>query len=143
MATLVEIMEALAAQLHTGLADAVEGLQVERRMIPNPSPPVIDMYPGDPFQEQIAYSYVERELLLILRARVTTIDNVAGQELLLAMMDMATPESVLAAVGADKTLGGLVGSTVLEGSSGYTRYPADAVGSSDLLGCEWRTRIIL
>ena len=53
-------MDALAAQIQTELSGLVDGLQVSGRLLWNPTPPVIDVYPGDPHQESIAMGLLPR-----------------------------------------------------------------------------------
>jgi hypothetical protein len=144
MATLGAIMDALASQIDNeigsrGTADAlIDGLQVDGRMVFNPTPPCIDIYPGDPSQEGLAFGRYN-ELSLIVRARVSTADHEAGQDLLLSMMDPDAATSVSEAIYADKTLGGLVGKLVVTGPSGFGIFPLSDEGS--LVGCTWAVRI--
>ena len=69
MASLEEIMDALAAQLDTTLTAVIPDLQVDGKLVPNPTPPCIDIYPGDPFFEPIAYGEPVRLLLHRARSR--------------------------------------------------------------------------
>ena len=141
MSTLAQIMDALAGQLETELGPLIENLQVDGRLIPSPSPPAIDIYPGDPFQETITFTEYN-ELFFTVRARVLTADNEAGQDLLLSMMDPAAATSVAAAVHSDKSLGNTVSrATVSEGPSAFGIF-TDAGGNGNLLGCTWRVRVM-
>jgi hypothetical protein len=139
----LEIMAALATQLETQLALSYPGIQVVPLMEVNPTPPCVDIYPGDPFAEEVTFDSGE-ELLYTIRARVTTADREAGQELLLGLMDR-DGGSVRGAVYTDRTLGGTADSVAVEGPSGYISYPdlsgTGAAGS--LLGCEWRLRVLV
>lgn len=142
--TFLEIMAALADQIRDQLDGTVIGLQVEPALIYNPTPPCIDVYPADPFTEQIAMGFREREVFFAVRARVTTADNVEGQQLLLDLMDPRSPFSVAAAIYNDRSLGGLVGDLEVQGPTGFTVYADQGVtNAGSLLGCEWRTRIVL
>jgi hypothetical protein len=138
--SVLEILDALAVQLahELGVDDGAQ-LQVVGRRIFNPTPPAIDVYPGDPFGEQVSFGWENRELLFTVRARVSTADHDAGQESLLELMDRNGTGSVIGAVEADRTLGGVVDDSLVEGPSGFNLY-ADVVGGSELLGCEWRLR---
>lgn len=140
-ATNLEILAALVDQLEEKLAPIVDGLQVVPRRDFAPTPPCIDVYPGDPFGEQIAFATAERELLFTIRARVTAADNDAGQDELLGLMDR-NGGSLIGAVAADPTLGDVVDYALAEGPSGFTLYQ-DVGGSNTpvLLGCEWRLRV--
>lgn len=143
-ASLIEVMDALAAQVEEALGTAVPGIQVEGRLVFNPTPPCIDVYPADPFQEQAAFGLTSREATFTVRARVSTADQEAGQELLLDLMDVRGTASLLAAIEGDRTLGGTVDHLTVDGPSGFIVYQ-DASGPSagSLLGAEWRTRVIL
>jgi len=138
-------MDALAAQIQTELCGTanpvIEQLQVEPRLVFNPTPPAIDIYPADPFTELISYGN-ERELNFTVRARVSTADSEGGQDLLLSMMDPMSAESLIGAVLADSTLGGKAGDVAVDGPSGFGVFPLPSgeTGHS-LLGCTWTVRV--
>jgi hypothetical protein len=140
-------MDALAQQIDDqigsrGTADAlIENLQVDGRLVPNPTPPAIDVYPADPFQEALAYGLANNEMFFTVRARVSTSDNEGGQDLLLSLMDPDAATSLAQAVLANRTLGSVVervGSVL--GPSQYGLF-GDPNGAS-WLGCTWTVRII-
>jgi len=140
-------MDALAAQIDNeigarGTADAlIENLQVDGRLIMNPTPPSIDVYPADPFQEGIAFGKGNNDMNFTVRARVSTADHEAGQDLLLQMMDPESDQSVAQAILADRTLGGQVERVnIAEGPSAYGIFP-DPGGDGSLLGCTWTVRV--
>lgn len=136
-------MDALADQLQTELDPAVETLQVTPRMTFNPTPPTIDIYPSDPFQEQVAFGLRQVEVFFDVRARVSTAEHEGGQDLLLSMMDPAAASSVAAAISADRTLGGTVQDAQPGPPSNFGAYIDPGPNSAALLGCTWRTRVIL
>ena len=113
-------------------------------MNPNPTPPSIDIYPGDPFRDTptAGFQEVGGELLFTVRARVTTVDNIAGQDLLLRLMDDEDDISVAGTLMEDQTLNGLASSVFVESQTGYTRYLEGGTESGGLLGCEWRVRVL-
>ena len=135
---IVEIMDALAEQLTAELT-VIEDLQVENRLHPSPTPPSIDIYPGAPFTEIISYGAM-RQYWFIVRARVSTADNEAGQELLLAMMDQGTDESVEDAIRSTSTYAGAKLGDV-EGPTEFGIF-VDSGGEGSLLGCTWRVALI-
>jgi hypothetical protein len=141
-ATLGEVMTALTAQLQTTLDPLIEDLQVTPTMTFNPTPPSIDIYPSDPFQEQIAFGSRQVEVFFDVRARVSTAENEGGQDLLLSMMDPGAAPSVVRAIAANRTLGGKVQDAVVEPPSNFGAY-VDPGGAGALLGCTWRARVIL
>lgn len=111
-------------------------LQVNDAQNPNPTPPAIDMYPGEePFTEQIGFGSGNRVYNLTVRARVATSDNDAGQTLLLAMMDDGTNESVEAAIWT------VAGVKSVIGPSPYRAF-RDVGGEAEWLGCTWRVTFI-
>ena len=148
-----EIQDAMANHIHdrmaatVGTADPVmEALQVNSRLVWNPSPPSIDIYPGDPFQEGLAFGRGDQAMFFTVRARVNTPDHEGAQDLLLAMMDPQQDLSVAAAITAAgtaapaKTLGGMVENVTVEGASDFGVF-VDPNGSP-LLGCTWRVRVL-
>lgn len=135
-------MDALASQIATQLADDIENLQAYGRLLPSPTPPAIDVYPADPFQEPLAMGKGNNIVLLTVRARVGTADNEGGQDLLLSMMDPEADTSVAQAIEYDRTFGGKVGkANVSAGPSAFGVF-SDAGGQGSLLGCTWTVRVI-
>src|SRR5215204_5699967 len=132
-------MTALADQIRGVLDDVTDvAVQVEDRMILNPTPPCVDVYPGDPSSEpdMAGFGDLHGGELITVRARVSTADTDAGQDLLLALMDDEDPLSILLAVNDDLTLGGYAQTTQVRARSGYTLFP-DSGGEGALLGCLW------
>lgn len=140
MSSLVEIMAALADQLRDEL-DGVAGLEVYDLLEWNPTPPAIDIYPADPFQEPVAFGASQNALYLNIRARVNTPDHEGAQETLLDLMDPSSANSVTVAVESDTTLGGKVGDvSVTEGPSNYGIF-TDPTGKGSFLGCVWTVTV--
>ncbi len=141
MSTLLEVQTALADQISTVLADP--SVQVEPMLVWNPTPPCIDIYPSDPFQEQESFGKGNTVIYLDVRGRVNTPDHDGAQELLLSLMDPTAATSVQQAVLSDDTLGGVVEAcTVSAGPSNYGIFP-DPSGQGAFLGCTWQVRVIL
>jgi len=140
------LMDEMAATLRAVVGPAVTDteVQVTGRLNPTPTPPSIDIYPGDPFRDTPAAGFQETggELLFTVRARVTTVDNVAGQNLLLRLMDDNDDISVAVALMDDQTLNGHASSVFVESNTGYTRYLDGGAEGGGLLGCEWRVRLL-
>lgn len=139
--SLNDIKEAIADQIRDALDGTVTELQVEPRLVVNPSPPCVDMYPAEEFLEQTAMGYRNREVAFTVRARVVG-DHDAQQDWLVALMDPRSSESVIAALGSSLSVNGSTLSLAVEGPSGFRQY-VDAGGQGSLLGCEWRTRVEL
>jgi hypothetical protein len=143
MVTLAKIMNSLADEIRntiTGVTDI--NVQVEARMILSPSPPTIDIYPTDPSDDQALAAFGEKigGELLTIRARVSTADTNAGQDLLLAFMDDEDPLSIINAV-TDPTLNGRAATLAFRSRSGYRDFP-DLSGEGSWLGCLWNLVVV-
>lgn len=137
MSTLAEILDEMAAAIRGVLDDVTDvDVQVEPRMVLNPSPPCVDMYPADPSTDETLAAFGEDVggELITVRARVSTADHESGQDLLLALMDDEDPLSVIAALNDDVTLNGTCSDVVVQSRSGYALFPV-ASGDGILLGC--------
>lgn len=118
-------------------------VQVTGRRNFNPTPPSIDIYPGDPFKETpdtAGFQETGGDLYLTVRARVSTVDHVGGQDTLLRLMDDEDAIGIAAALEEDQTLNGLATSVYVQGNTGYLLYVEG--DGSPLLGCEWRVRVL-
>lgn len=146
MATLADVMTALADQIRTAIAGVTDiDVQVEGRSVRSPSVPCIDMYPADPSDDQTlaAFGDVYGGEYVTVRARVSTADADAGEDLLLAFMDDEDDLSIAAAVDADPTLSGHTAAADVINRSGYRDFPIP--GSDDksaYLGCLWTVRLV-
>ena len=134
-----EISDQLAAALITGVE--VDELQVVSRFWINPTGPSIDIYPADPSQEDAAFGRFPKLTLWTIRARVSTSDHEANQDLLLQLMEPSGVTSVAAAILADLTLAGLAEGMDVDPPSGFNAYPALDGSGTGYLGCEWRVRV--
>ena len=140
MSSLGDIVEALTTALQP-LTATVPDLQLYPYLNINPTPPSIDVYPGDPFQAGLGFG-PDRSLFFTVRARVSTADSEAGQGLLLELLE---PDAgVEAALIDDQTLGGVVASLAVtpDGVSGIRQYVTDTPTGGSLLGCEWRVQVL-
>jgi hypothetical protein len=130
------------AQLQAAIADAlrpleaqIDGLQVHGFLNPNPTPPSLDVYPGDPFQTSAGFG-LDSRVFFTIRARVSTADPEHGQRQLLRMLDPQDTASVESALQD-------VAVVVPEGVSGFREYLEEASTDGRLLGCEWRVSAFL
>jgi len=133
--SLADAQASVAAALQP-LTTEIPGLQVYGWLNTNPTPPSLDVYPGDPFQDGAGFGVQSKQVFFTVRGRVSTADQEAGQKLLLRMLDVDDPASVEQAVS---TVGAVVG----EGVSGFREYLEDAENGGRLLGCEWRVSVWL
>lgn len=144
MATLAQLMDQLAACIRTEISAVTDvDVQVEARGFNVPTPPTIDMYPTDPSDDPTlaAYGELMGGELITVRARVSTADIDAGEDLLLAFMDDEDPLSIAAAIQSDDTLNGLAAAVQVRSRSGYRDFP-DLSGEGSWLGCLWNTVIV-
>jgi hypothetical protein len=144
VSTLTEIVEGLTTALQP-LTTTTPDLQLYPYLNINPTPPSIDVYPGDPFQEWLGFDkhgQRERKLFFTVRARVSTADQEDGQKLLLEFLD--PNGGVEDALATDHTLGGAVSDcgVVEEGVTGIRQYVTDTPTGQSLLGCEWRVQVL-
>src|SRR5262245_55570540 len=137
-----DIVEAIAAALQPLVAGIPE-LQIDPYINGLPTPPTVDVYP-DPgtFLERSAYGHGSWEAVFVVRARVSTADQYSGQVLLLGLMDPRSQTSVIGALEADPTLGGVVHDSNVEFPTGYGQL-ADPASEQPLLGVIWRVRVIV
>lgn len=135
------IMDELAATLETALGDQVQ--QVVGRLNPDPSPPTIDIYPGDPFGEPegAGFGDILGSYTFTVRARVNTADHEGGQDTLLDLMDADGDLSIAAILQDDQTLNGHASTVRVTGPTGFRRY-VEANGQTSLLGCEWAVTVL-
>lgn len=141
MTTLLEVQTALADQIRDTLDNT--DIQVEPLLVWNPTPPAIDIYPADPFQEQERLGVGNDLIFLSVRARVNTPDHDGAQELLLSLMDPKASTSVQQAILTDETLNSTVTQAVVfEGPTNYGIFP-DPSGQGAFLGCTWTVRVAL
>jgi hypothetical protein len=128
--TLAQLQAAIATALEP-LKAQIDGLQVYGYLNPNPTPPSLDVYPGDPFQTDSTFGAGHAQVFFTIRARVSTPDSEAGQKQLLRMLDPQDTASVEGALANTATV-------VPEGVSGFREYVEDSATNGRLLGCEWR-----
>jgi hypothetical protein len=135
--SLNDTVEAIAAALQP-LTGEIPELQIYPYYNSNPTPPSIDVYPGDPFQQATGFGVGNSRVWFTVRARVSIADPVAGNQLLLRLLDPNDTVSVEAALAEAET----AVIDAIEGSvSGFRRYADDA--GDGLLGCEWRAGVFL
>src|SRR5580765_7975305 len=132
----------MADQIEDQLGALVETyrIQVIGRMVNSPSPPTIDMYPGDLSRGTDAAAFGTMcEHLFTVRARVNDNDSSGNQELLLGFMDENNALGIAAALTADTTLGGLATSLDCMDPTGYVTYP---FGDQSLIGFQFTCKVI-
>lgn len=147
MASKVAILEEMADQIRTALAGADWDFQVEPKMVLSPTPPSIDMFPGDPATEmEFASMGASAEemaagFMFNVRARIAPTDHEAGQEVLLELSDPASDLSLVQALYDEPTLGGVASDVSLVSESGFTLF-TDVDPAKVYLGVLWRVLVI-
>lgn len=139
--TTQDLLDAMADQIRAGLAATTDiDVQVEPYRVADPSPPTVDMYPGDAARGTEAAAFgVKGEFLFTVRARVPGNDPAANQALLNALLDDVDPLSVPLALEDDITLGGLASSLECIDPTGLVLYP---YGQEVLPGRQFTCRVI-
>ena len=142
-AGLIEIMDEVADQIRAAMAAVTDvDVQVEPRLLVNPTPPAIDIYPADTPRDRETAGFAAGDddgYYLTVRARVQTADNEAGQNLLLAFFDPTNTLSIGQALYDDPTLNGYASDLDIAGQTGYALYPTE---EGTLLGCQLNVRVI-
>lgn len=141
MATLAEVMTALADQIRSVIDDVTDvDVQVEDRWVVNPSGICVDMYPTDPSNDPELRAFGEQlgAELITVRARIDMSDSTASQDVLLAFMDDEDPLSIVAAIDEDDTLNGYAQTLDVRQRSGYVRF----LEGGDHMGCLWNLVVV-
>lgn len=112
-------------------------------MVLNPTPPTIDIYPGDIARDpsSMGMDDLDGMYVLTVRARVNTADNTAGQDLLLAFMDDTDTLCLAAAIMNEPTLNGYAASTHVRDQTGYRVFEHPS-GEGALLGFQLTALVI-
>lgn len=137
-----DVLDAIAGQLEANLTPPTGvDLHIEGRAFAIAETPAIDVIipPATGLEEGLAGfgSYTRYGAFpVLIRVRVGTADVLAGEDLLLDMMDEEGAMSIVAALDADRTLGGVVDSLSWGRGwpwSGYEDFPMSD-GNGFLLG---------
>jgi len=108
------ISEAIADQVRDVLVDAEDriDIQVEPRMILEPWPLCVDVYPGDPARDLDSAAFDDDGgYRLTVRARIGTADFDGAYDVLISLMDDEDPLHLASAILEDDTLDGNASST--------------------------------
>jgi len=141
---MAEIMEAMADQIREALLSVTDvAVQVEPRMVLNPSPPTIDIYPGDDARDPSSAGFddVAGGYFFTVRARVSTADETAGQDLLLAFMDDENELCLAVALLDEPTLNGYATSLDVRSLSGYRLFEHPS-GEGAFLGFQFTALVL-
>lgn len=137
----------IADEMATIVRDAVQGngidVQVEGRMILNPTTPAVDIYPGDPSKsnESRAFGDMAGEDMWTVRVRLSTNDYEENQDILLDFMDEESDLCVPIAILDEPTLNGHASSLDVRSFSGVTQF-ISVDGITTHIGCQWGFMVI-
>lgn len=140
MATIGQVMDAIAAQLENELLPATDiDLHIESRAFLAAETPAIDMLVANPTGLEAGLAAFNDEyggIPITIRVRVSTADLYTGEDLLLALMDDEDDLSIIKAIDTDRTLGGWAQDVSWQDGfpwSGYTDF-TDINGDGFYLG---------
>lgn len=145
--SLVAILDEMGNQIRSVMDDADWAIQVEPRMVLSPTPPSIDIWPGDPARDEetggmgAGIEDATHGYFVNVRARVAPTDHEAGQEVLLALKDDADELNLVQALYDDATLNGYASDVSLVSESGFTLF-TDVDPSKVYIGVLWRFLVI-
>jgi hypothetical protein len=110
MATIAQVMDAMAAQLENELQPATDiTLHIEPRAFPIAETPAIDMLIANPTGLEgglAGYGELYGGIPITIRVRVSIADVYTGEDLLLALTDDEGDLSIIKALDSDHSLGG-------------------------------------
>ena len=141
---MAQIMGQMADQIRAAVVTVTDvDVQVEPRMVLSPTPPTIDIYPGDAARdgESAAFDDVNGGYLFTVRARVNTADQDAGQDLLLAFMDDTNDLCIALALLDEPTLNGYASSIDVRDVSGYRLFEHPS-GDGAYLGFQFTALVL-
>jgi hypothetical protein len=141
------ILDALADQIRTRVSSSDWDFQVEPRMVVNPTPPSVDMYPADPARDTETGNFgataeeISEGYWVNVRARCAVVDGVAQQDVLLELKDDTSEICLVQALYDDPTLGGLAYDVALDQESGFVLFPT-IDGGAVHVGVLWRFLVL-
>jgi hypothetical protein len=135
MATITAIRRGIAAnltQLGTNL-----GMQVSAYTLANPTPPAIQVLPGEITYDLAMHRGLD-EITMLVQALVGYGSDIGSQTRLDELLDPTGVNSMKTAVESDSTLGGIVSDVNVKTATGY-RVAAGQNGP--VLLCEWSVQV--
>jgi hypothetical protein len=146
--SLALILDTMGAQIRALMeAESPWDVQVHPRMLVNPTPPAIDLYPADPSRDSetggfgISAEDIAEGYWVNARARVSTGESDSAQDVLIALKDDGSSMCLTRALEADPTLAGYANDIALDNESGFVLFPT-IDGSAVHIGVLWRFLVI-
>ena len=132
MATITQIREGIAANLA-----ALDGFQVSAYTLSNPTPPAIQVLPGEILYDRAMHRGLD-EITMLVQAFVALSSDIGAQKKLDALLAPTGATSLKTVVESDPTLGSLVSDVSVVDATGY-RIAQGANGP--ILLCEWSVQV--
>jgi len=139
------LLEQIADQIRDAVNDGDWDVQVEPRLVVNPTTPSIDMFPG-PLNSDLGafasdYAGAADGLFVDVRARVSPKDSHAFQDVLVSFCDPEDDLCVVQSLYDDPTLGGHAADVALVSQSEFQPAPS-LDGTSWFVAVTWRFLVI-
>lgn len=144
MSGLVEVLDEMQSVIETAYSGGDLDIQVARRFMLTPTPPCIDLYPGDPSREDSTANF-DDELgnpgyLITVRTRIATGDYDAAYDWLLETMDDES-DLCLPLLFVDESLNGHAMQVDIRNASGLRAYE-DVSGNGAYLGWQFTALVM-
>jgi hypothetical protein len=141
---LVDVLDEMQAVIESAYAGGDLDVQVSRRFMLQPTPPCIDLYPGDPSQDE-STANMDDEFgnpgwLITVRTRIATADYDATYDWLLETMDDES-DLCLPLLFVDTTLNGHAMDVDIRNASGLRAYE-DVSGPGAYLGWQFTALVM-
>jgi hypothetical protein len=143
-AGLIQIGDALVEQIRNVTETVTDyPVQVERGYLFNPTPPSVDVYFGDVARDALsaAFDDVSGGYLFTVRARASTADSDAGQEILWRFADDTDELCLALAILDDPTLNGYASDVDVRDFTGLRGYEHPS-GQGWFLGFQFTTLVL-
>ena len=130
-------------QIRTAIAGALAGIggdvQVSATILPQPTPPTLQVFPGPIAHDSGAFAQKVNQRRYIVQGFVPLNEQVSTQALMDGLLAPTGSRSVKSALEADTTLGGVVSKLWVRSDTGYTMqlHPT----GSWFLTCEWTLEV--
>ena len=138
-----DVYAALADSIRDEINDVLPDIEVEPRLVPNPSEfPCIDIYPGFPSRDSdtAAFGDVSGFEVATVRVRVSPNDQDEAMDLLIDFNDDTHNLSMSAAIESDPDLDGWATGVWVDADS-FSGILDFSTNAQQMVGCTWRVLI--